>query len=71
MDDLNTVLENANIFYIHYHKTNIENKTLSQTFNEQKKIIAAQVKSQYVELFNASINSGESIKVLAAAMNLT
>ena len=75
MDDLNTAFQNANDFYIHYNKINIGNKvnktSLSQSFAQQKQIIATQVKSQYIKLFDANINNEKSIHVLAAAMDLT
>lgn len=75
MDDLNTAFQNANDFYIHYNKINIGNKvnktSLSQSFAQQKQIIATQVKSQYIKLFDANINNEKSIHALAAAMDLT
>ena len=75
MDDLNTAFQNANDFYIHYNKINIGNKvnktSLSQSFAQQKQIIATQIKSQYIKLFDANINNEKSIHALAAAMDLT
>ena len=75
MDDLNTAFQNANDFYIHYNKMNIGSKanktSLSQSFAQQKQIIAAQVKNQYIKLFDANINNKKSIHTLAAAMDLT
>lgn len=75
MNDLNTAFQNVNDFYIHYNKMNIGNKanraSLSQSFIQQKQIIAAQVKSQYIKLFDANINNKKSVEILAAAMDLT
>ena len=75
MDDLNTAFQDANDFYIHYNKMNIGSKvnktSLSQSFAQQKQIIAAQVKNQYIKLFDANINNKKSIYTLAAAMDLT
>ena len=45
MEDLNTAIQNAGSFYIHYNKMNIGSRggssSLSQSFSEQKQIIAA------------------------------
>lgn len=74
MNDLTKVFEDAGNFYIHYNKINIGSRSntnnLTRTFAEQKKIIASQVKSDYIKNFDANL-SNSSIELMSAAVGLT
>lgn len=74
MDDLKTAFEHANNFYIHFNKIHVGRKigksSLFKNFAEQKKIVAVQLKSQYISLFDANIDK-TSIQIMAGAMGIT
>lgn len=74
MNDLAHAFEDASDFYIHYNKINIGSRSnrsnLTQTFAQQKKLVVAQVKSDYMKYFNANL-SNSSIQIMAAAMDLS
>ncbi len=74
MNDLAHTFEDAGDFYIHYNKIHIglrgNRSNLTSTFAEQKKIVIAQLKQDYIKNFNANL-SNSSIEAMALATGVT